>query len=85
LLKSRPALRTFLPRGAGLVTTIMSPSRSTSSWITTVLLPAGSTPPVKMRAASPAPTSPSNGRPAATSPITRRCTGAVATSAARTA
>jgi hypothetical protein len=55
------------------------------SWITTVSAPAGSTPPVKIRAASPAPTVPPNGRPAATSPITRSVAGVLATSAARTA
>ncbi len=42
--------------------------------MTMVSAPGGTTPPVKMRAASPAPTSPSNGRPAATSPISfKRC------------
>ena len=49
------------------------------------LLPAGMTPPVKIRAAWPAPTALVNGRPAATSPITRSSTGAVATSDARAA
>ncbi len=62
-----------------------SPSRVVFSWITMVSAPGGSTPPVKMRAASPAPTVPSNGWPAATSPITLSVAGAVATSAARTA
>jgi hypothetical protein len=38
-----------------------------------------------MRAASPAPTVPSNGRPAATSPMSARLAGALATSTARTA
>ena len=51
--KSRPATRTLRPRGAGRSTTIVSPSRDVFSWITTVSVPAGSTPPVKMRAASP--------------------------------
>ena len=41
----------------------VSPSRAVFSWITTVSVPGGSTPPVKMRAASPAPTAPPNGPP----------------------
>src|SRR3954467_1283564 len=53
--------------------------------MTTVSLPAGSTPPVKMRAVSPALTWPANGRPAATSPISLSRAGAFATSSARTA
>ena len=51
------------------LTMTVSPSRVVFSWMTIVSAPGGSTPPVKMRAASPAPTAPSNGCPAATSPI----------------
>src|ERR1700752_3840521 len=83
--KSRPATRTFLPRGAGIFTTTISPSRPVFSWITTVSLPGGHTPPVKIRAAAPLPTRPAKGRPAATSPISFRRAGTVATSSPRTA
>ena len=62
-----------------------SPSREVFSWITTVSVPAGSTPPVKMRAVSPGSIRPVNGRPAATSPTSVSVAGAVATSAPRTA
>ncbi len=74
-----------MPLPAAAVTTTMSPSRAVFSWITIVSAPGGSTPPVKMRAASPAPTVPSNGWPAATSPTSLSLTGTLATSAARTA
>ena len=68
---------------ARLIATL-SPSRLVTSWITTVSVPDGITAPVKMRAASPGPIARSNGRPAATSPITRSTAGAT-TSSARTA
>ena len=62
-----------------------SPSRSVSSWMTIVSAPAGNGAPVKMRAASPAPTCPPNPAPAGTSATMRSSTGTVATSSARTA
>src|SRR6185312_6388770 len=53
--------------------------------MTTVSLPSGMTPPVKIRAACPAAICLGKGWPAATSPITLSVAGAVATSLARTA
>ena len=44
------------PAALAFCTTTVSPSRAVCSWITTVSAPGGTTPPVKMRAASPAPT-----------------------------
>ena len=55
--------------GAGVVTT--SPSRRTSSTMTTQSAPSGSTPPVSIRAAVPGSILPANGLPAADSPTTR--------------
>ena len=49
---------------------MLPPSTTVSSWMMTASAPSGITPPVKIRTASPAPTVRSNGRPAATSPIT---------------
>ena len=45
-------------RGVGFSNGDVSPSRAVFSWMTTVSAPSGMTPPVKMRAASPAPTRP---------------------------
>ena len=45
-----------LPAGDPDVTTTVSPSRVVFSWMTIVSAPGGTTPPVKMRAASPSPT-----------------------------
>jgi hypothetical protein len=50
-----------------------------------VSAPSGTGAPVKMRTASPAPTTPEKRRPAALSPMTRRVAGIDAKSATRTA
>ncbi len=63
-LKSRPAKRICRPFEEAVCTTTVSPSRVVFSWITMVSAPGGITPPVKIRAASPGPTVPSNGCPA---------------------
>ena len=68
--KSMPAGRICRPGRAASVMVMPPPSTTVSSWMMTASAPSGITPPVKIRTASPAPTALSNGRPAATSPIT---------------
>ena len=63
----------------------VSPSRRAVSCIATASAPSGNGAPVKMRAASPDPSRPSNGLPAADSPTTVSRAGAHAASAARNA
>src|SRR5262245_11169059 len=84
-LKSSPATRMCRPLPVPVATMTASPSLVAFSWITMVSAPGGSTPPVKMRAASPGPTAPATGCPAATSPTSLSRAGTSATSAARTA
>ena len=67
-----PAGRICRPGTAASVMVMWSPSATVSSWMMTASAPSGITPPVKIRTASPAPIVLSNGRPAATSPITFR-------------
>ena len=69
--KSPPAGRMLAPSAAASRTVSLSPLRSVSSWMTTASAPFGTLAPVKMRAASPAPTVPANGPPALDSPMTR--------------
>ena len=84
--KSMPRGRTFLPVRAGSVTRTRPPSAgSVFSWITTVSAPPGNVPPVKIRTAWPGATVPAYAPPAGAAPTTRSSTGAVATSAPRTA
>ena len=83
--KSPPARRMLAPRLAASRTLSVSPLRSVSSWMTTQSAPLGTAAPVKMRTASPGPTSPANGPPALDSPMTVSAAGTLATSAARTA
>ena len=72
--KSQPRGRIFFPAAAA-GTVMLSPSRRTSSWMTTVSAPSGIAAPVEMRIAVPASQRPSKPRPAADSPINRKVPG----------
>ena len=80
--RSSPIRWKLLPARSDAGTVTVSPETWTSSTMTMQSAPSGTTPPVRMRAAVPAGSELSKGRPAADSPTTRRVLPA---SAARTA
>jgi hypothetical protein len=70
LEKSRPALRMCFASAWATVTSIMSPVREASSWISMWSAPSGKGAPVKIRIASPCPTGWRGSVPAGISPVT---------------
>src|SRR5215212_3328726 len=85
--RSSPARRTAVPGSTGTSTTTDAPSAdgAVRSTMTTASAPGGTTAPVMMRTAWPAPTSTGTTGPASWVPTTCKVAGAAATSADRTA
>ncbi len=83
--KSTPARRMLRPSRAGSSSRTASAVATADSCTTTASAPSGTGAPVRMRTASPAPTTPAWPRPAALTPTSFSVTGALAASAERTA